>query len=305
MKQIAVTGSIAYDHLLTFDGEFKDSLLASELENLSVSFLAQDHKLSFGGCGGNIAYNLKMLGVEPLLFGVAGNDFGKYEKWLKKNEIGTEHILVDEEDLTSNAYVLTDRSQRQIAIFSPGTRVVGKVAGVKSSEVACAIIGPDVPERMMEFGREFAKLGIKYIFDPGQAIPGLSKAYLAELLDGCIGLILNEYEAEMICSKMGLSFAELVGKVAFLVKTVGEKGAELYEKSEVLRIPAVAGLKVVDITGCGDAFRGGFLSGFVDGKNLATACAMGNTAASFALEVLGTQNHKFPAELFSARLKAL
>ncbi len=295
MKSILVTGSIAYDHLMTFDGEFSDSLIAEQLQNLSVSFLAATHEHEFGGCAGNIAYSLKLLGCEPMILGVAGMDFDRYKSWFGECGISTEQIFIDKQKSTASAYILTDRKQNQISIFSPGAMENFEdgleLKDMDPSTVACAIIAPEPPKRMLSFGRYFERIGVPFIFDPGQAIPALSKEDVLELIGGSVGMIANEYEVEMLMKKLEMNEDGLAGICGFMIKTTGENGCEIYHKGEVTKVPAVAGVKVVDVTGCGDAFRAGFLSGYVDGLSLEKACESGNQIAALALQKRGTQNH--------------
>ncbi len=299
MKKIIVTGSLAYDNLMTFEGEFSQSLIAGELGNLSVSFLASGHAHGFGGCAGNIAYNLRLLDLEPVVLGVAGADFERYGKWLKQNGISTNNIFIDRVKNTAAAYVLSDSKQNQIAIFSPGAmdnyQDGMKLTAMNFSDVACAIIAPEPPKRMVHFGRYFKNIGVPFIFDPGQAIPALQRDEIIDLMRNSVGMIVNDYELEMVKQKIGMDMNEN----GFLVITTGEKGCELIEKKdkadgyEHMFVPAVRGVKVVDVTGCGDAFRAGFLSGYVNGLGLRESCERGNRVAAFALEKMGAQGHHF------------
>jgi len=296
MKKILVTGSIAYDHLMTFDGLFSDSLIKEKLKNLSVSFLAKTHDQEFGGCAGNIAYNLKLLNCEPLVLGVAGKDFDQYEKWFKKCRISTKNIFIDKSKNTASAYVLSDNLHNQFTIFSPGAMesMKGglKLKGVKASEISCAIIAPEPPKRMMYFGRYFSRLKIPFIFDPGQAIPALKKEEILELIAKSLGMIANEYEIEIICKKLSLNEKRLIAICKFMIKTTGKNGCELHANGKLKKISAVKNVKIVDVTGCGDAFRAGFLSAYVEGLSLEKACERANKVASCVVGVNGTQNHK-------------
>lgn len=296
MKKILVTGSIAYDHLMTFDGEFADSMIAEQLHNLSVSFLAKTHVQEFGGCAGNIAYSLKLLDCEPIILGVAGMDFDRYKSWLGECGISTDQIFVDKQKVTASAYVLTDKKQNQISIFAPGAMENLEdgleLKGVDPSTVACAIIAPEPPKRMLSFSRYFTRVGLPFIFDPGQAIPALSKEDVLELIEKSAGMIANDYEVEMLMKKLEMTMEELCDLCGFLIKTTGEKGCEIYEKGQMLKIAAVSGVEVVDATGCGDAFRAGFLSGYVNGLSLEKACERANKVASFVIAKSGTQKHK-------------
>ena len=297
MKNIVVTGSIAYDHLMTFDGEFADSLIAEQLQNLSVSFLAKTHVHEFGGCAGNIAYSLKLLGCEPVILGVAGIDFDRYKKWLEEHKISHEHIFIDKAKATASAYVLSDKKQNQISFFSPGAMENMddglELKGLEAGKITCAIIAPEPPKRMLQFGRYFKQAGIAYVFDPGQAIPALHKEEILELLGGSVGMIANDYEVEMLAKKLEMDEKKLATLCGFLIKTTGENGCEIHEQGRLIHVPAVSGVKVVDVTGCGDAFRAGFLSGYVEGMDLKKACERANKVASFVIEKRGTQNHKF------------
>ncbi|MBI4232161.1 carbohydrate kinase family protein [Candidatus Peregrinibacteria bacterium] len=306
MKKVVVTGSIAYDHLLTFDGEFKDTVLPEQLSNLSISFLASSHQTNFGGCGANIAFSLKMLGEEPLLLGVVGNDFEPYANWLDQNGISRQALLIDHEKPSAVANVLSDQTQNQIAIFSPAAmgrvELLPGIDAAEPDELAMAIISPEMPERMKYYAGYFKKMELPFIFDPGQAMPALSSEDLLDFIDAAFGVMLNEYEAEMLAQKTGLSLLEIASRLEFLVCTLGSRGTILYHGDNVVEIPAAKDLSVVDPTGCGDAFRAGFIKGLVNSEGLKRACELGTVAASFSLEREGTQNHLFTPEEFEQRL---
>lgn len=305
VKEVFVSGSIAYDHLMKFEGFFKDNLLISDLENLSVSFQTKSEEKFFGGCAPNIAYNLKLLGIVPVIFGIGGNDFGEYDKWLKKNKISTSGIEIESGEPTASAYILSDKKENQIAIFSRGAIGAQKFFkpkfGVK--RIDAAIISPDLPERMCATAEFFWKQKKPFIFDPGQATVSLKSEVLVKILSHAKGLITNQYEADLLAKKVGKNFKALIQKLDFNVVTLGENGCELTEKGKKLNVGAVKNSKVVDATGCGDAFRGGFLAGYVNKMPLEKCCKIGNTAASFALETKGTQNHKYNLREFNLRLQ--
>lgn len=294
MNKILVTGSIAYDNLLTFDGFFKDSLIADKLEDLSLSFLADEHEISFGGCAPNIAFSLKLLGQSPILFGVAGNDFQKYADWLESKGISTRDVVIAKNSPTASANILTDKNHNQLTIFSPGAIKKHPVEiELKNTEgIALAIISPELPERMRYLGKYFRDLGIPYIFDPGQEIPVLGKDLLEELIFSSIGVIVNEYESFLLSKKLETSLEELAKNLEFLIVTMEEKGCRLYDKSGVTDIGAVKNVEVVDGTGCGDAFRAGFVHGYVEKLPLAECCDIANRTAAEVLKVKGTQNHE-------------
>lgn len=308
MKKVAISGSIAYDHIMSFDGFFADSILANELSNLSVSFLAQNHEVFFGGCSANAAYTLKMLGVEPLVFAVLGNDYQNYFDWLAKNSISTDYIFADADKQSAAAYILTDKSQNQICFFSPSamsnTDNCMNFSGLASGEASCALITPGLPSRMLSMARSAKSLSLPYIFDPGQALSALSKSDLHEIVINAAGVILNSYESVLLEKTLDLEISDLLNNLDFLIVTLGENGAMLYEKSsEIIQVPAISGLNIMDPTGCGDAFRAGFLAAYLSEKTLLESCQSGTVAASFALESVGTQCHKFSFEEFNSRLE--
>lgn len=296
MKNILLTGSIAYDHLMSFDGYFKDSLIDGKLDNISLSFFASKHEVYFGGCAANIAYSLKLLGENPVILGVAGNDFKRYEDWLLSCGISVSGICIDESSPTASANILTDMGQNQLTIFSPGAmqEYEGDIKLKGDNIFDLAIVSPEMPHRMKYFARYFLELGVPYIFDPGQALPALSSDDLEGMISSSIGVILNEYEAEILMQKLGKSLEELVVDLQFIVKTCGENGCELYRNgSPMKKLDAASGLNQVDSTGCGDTFRAAFIYSFTRDESLEECCRNGNAKAAATLAFMGTQNHKF------------
>jgi adenosine kinase len=306
MKKILVAGSIAYDHIMNFDGYFKDNIFPEDMGKLSISFLAKKHDFNYGGCGPNIAYTLSLLGNDVSLLGIAGVDFAKYKKWLSENNIKTNLIEIDNDDFTAAAYILSDKSHSQIGIFSPSVMqnegLGMNLDHIKKGDFDLAIISPGLPKRMTKWAEGFKDKNLPYIFDPGQALSVLSKKELLEILDGADGLILNEYEANLFSKKTGLSLAQLLKKLKFLIKTLGKEGCELWEDNEVIKIPAIEDVEIKDTTGCGDAFRSGFLYGLSSEMPLKRAAEMACTASSFVIEKVGTQNHSFSVAEFNTKL---
>ncbi len=292
-KNIVVAGSLAYDHIMTFNGLFRDCFIKEDIDNLSLSLYADTHDISFGGCSGNISFGLKVLGQSPILFGVAGNDFNRYKEWLETNDISTENIFIDKNSFTACANILTDKNQSQLTIFSPSAMKNHPVDIKLKDEknVDLAIISPENPLRMIYLGKYFKKLGIPYVFDPGQSIPVFSSENLLELMKSSIGMILNKYEWSLVGKKIGLSQKEIANLLGFVVITCGENGCILLSKGKEKNINAVKNMKVVDSTGCGDAFRAGFLHSYVQEMNLEDCCEFGNSFASKTLSFKGTQNY--------------
>lgn len=308
MKNILVIGSIAYDNIMFFDGEFKNSILLKDIDHLSISFLAKSRKTFFGGCSINIAYTLSLLREKPLVVGVAGYDFAEYKKWLSKEKISIKNIVIDKNNPTAAAYILDDKNQNQITIFSPGamnnSKICKNLKHCNLDGVDLAIISPDLPSRMISMTKDLKKNNISYIFDPGQALSSLSKKDLMFIINDSKGIISNQYEASLLGKILNMDISRIANLSSFFVITLGEKGCIYYYKNIHKKIPAIKGLKIKDVTGCGDAFRSGFLHGYVNNKSLGECCKMANASASFVIETVGTQNHKFTYSEFLSRLKS-
>jgi adenosine kinase len=307
MKNILVSGSIAYDHIMFHKGKFENSLIPEEFGNLSVSFLADSREKFFGGCATNIAYTLSLLGESPIILGIAGNDFDEYKNWLKRNQISTKCIQIDNESPTAAAYILADNEHNQISIFSPGASNSAKFRGDFSCcdlpTIDFAVLAPNVPDKMLAIAEHLIREKIPFIFDPGQAISALSKEYLAIIIEGCEGILANEYETSLLEEKMRMNFDQITNWAGFYIETLGENGCTIFESGKQTDVPAVGGLQIEDVTGCGDAFRSGFVHGYIDGKSLKESCEMACTAASFVVGKRGTQTHSFTKEEFDSRLK--
>lgn len=307
MKNILIIGSIAYDNIMFFDGEFKDSIILKDIDHLSISFLAKSRKTFFGGCSPNITYTLSLLKENPLIVGTAGYDFMEYEKWLSKKKISTKNIIIDRNNPTAAAYILNDKNQNQITIFSPGSmnnaKICKDIEHCDLKKIDFAIISPDLPSRMISMAKSLKKNKIPYIFDPGQALSSLSKKDLISIANGAKGIISNEYEASLLEKILHMPVEQIANLTSFFVITLGEKGCIYYKGDIHKKIPAIRGLKVKDVTGCGDAFRSGFLHAYVNNKSLDDCCKIANTAASFVIETIGTQNHSFTFQQFLSRLK--
>jgi adenosine kinase len=307
MQKILVSGSIAYDHLMSFDGLFSDVILADQLNNLSVSFYAEGHEVFFGGCATNIAFTLKMLGEEPLILGVAGNDFDQYHSWLKGYGITSDGIVIDTGNPTASANILSDKAGAQITSFSPGAMAnyEGELNLSDENEIVYGIISPQMPSRMLDMARYYSELAVEFIFDPGQALSSLKKDEVELLIKQSTGLIVNEYEAGMLVEILERDLIGISNELGFVVKTKGSAGCELIVLGASEDIPALTNLNELDPTGCGDAFRAGLIHALMKGKSLSEACIFGNVAASFVLEKMGTQKHHFSMEDFNSRLSLL
>lgn len=302
---IVISGSMAYDRIMDFPGYFADHILPEKIHVINVSFTVNHLVEKFGGTAGNIAYALSLLGEKPLIVATMGHDYQPYFEWLAKNRIATGHIQIIPEETTAGAYITTDRADNQITGFNPGAmkhRTDFDFGGLKPSE-SIAIIAPGNLDDMMNYSEACAGKGIPYIFDPGQSLPGWRPEELLKCIRGARLLISNDYELELICKQTALGRDKLCGLTETVITTLGEAGSRVSTKEGDIAIPTAPAKKVVDPTGCGDAYRGGLIYGITHGKSLAEAALMGSVAASFCIEVYGTQDYHFTMDEFNARLK--
>ena len=288
---------------MLFPGTFKDEILANKLDVLSLSFAVSERKVFFGGCGGNISFHIKKLGGNPLLLGFAGNDFETYEEWFKRNGIGTNHLLRSKSLPTSAAFVANDCKKNQLVLFDVGAAGVFKKeqrnklqTHIKALKNQCriAIISANNVTFMKDVMHWCRHFSIPYIFDPGQVTPLFTRKDLLQAIEGALGCIANEYETEFIFKKSGLRPREIAKKCAFFIETRGAAGSVLYAGSAVIKIPAEKPRRVVDPTGCGDAYRAGLLyelanSGNFSLKTIRRGAEKGARLAHRIVERIGTQ----------------
>jgi adenosine kinase len=306
MNRIVVSGSLAYDFISAYDSPFEEVLLPNQLNKLSVCFVVSKKERHFGGTGGNIAYNLALLSASPSLIAGAGSDFEDYRDRL--GALGVDMTYVDEfsEVLSATATIISDPKGNQISEFFPGAMIFPgrKDPSVAIREAQALIISPDNKIEMMRYVKIAKKENTAYFFDPGQGLPLFEPDELLEAIDGAEGVFLNDYELELFRSKTGLSEKEIVEKVHWLIVTMGAEGSRLLSKDEEIMIPIVKPEKAIDPTGCGDAYRAGFLKGFVEGWNIETCARMGSLMGMFAVEKMGTQNHKLGWGIFVERFQS-
>ena len=303
-NKILLLGSIAYDHVMKFDGVFKDIIVPN---NYNIAITAKTKNIFFGGCAGNIAYSLHLLGQQPSIVTVAGRDFGEYKQWMISNGIEVTNVYASEKLLTATAIIVTDDDQNQITVFNPGAmyevKTTQSVKLMSYGEVAWAIISPENPERMMVFAHECKELKIPFIFDPGQVLPALRDEDIMWGIKNADVFIINDYESALLTKKLGFT-DELIGKmVPTYIQTHGEKGSTVKSPTGMSYIRAVQPAKITDPTGCGDAYRAGLLAGLREGKRIEKCCQAGALMATYVLESEGTQNHKCTLDEFSTRLE--
>lgn len=301
-KKILVSGSIVYDRIMDFPGLFSDHILPDQTHILNVSFTLQRTDESFGGTGGNIAYNLALLRQPVVLLGVVGHDFARYKKWLLKNKVNISKIKISKDDPTASAYIMTDKADNQISGFYPGPMDVKYCQVVKTiKNVGLAIISPDFKPRMLEYARIYNELKIPYIFDPGQQTTSFTVAELKQMVIGADILIGNDYEIKLILNKLSFDQTKLQKMLQILIVTKGVKGSEIYSQGQKIIIPPAKVKNVIDPTGAGDAYRAGLIKGFLSGASLEKAGLLASLVGAYAVEHQGTQVHKFSLREFEQR----
>jgi len=302
---ILLTGSVAYDYLMTFPGLFKEQILPEHLESISLSFLVNSMSRQRGGIAPNIAYTLAMLGEEPFLMATVGEDFGDYRDWLESKGIDTSNVKVFPGVFTASFFATTDQANAQIASFYPGAMAYAAEQSLKTLEDKpdLVVVSPNDPEAMKNFAAECRALDIPYLYDPSQQILRLSGEEILRDMQGAHFLFVNDYESELIVKKTDLSLDEILKVVDIVVITRGEKGTSIYAEGNRLNLPVVPPTQIVDPTGVGDAFRGGFLAGYSKGWSWEICGKMGALAATYCLEQKGTQNHSFSKDEFVSRFR--
>ncbi len=300
--RIIVTGSIAYDYLMSFPGSFSEHLLPGHLQRVSLSFLVDSMDKRRGGCAPNIAYTLALLGERPRLMATAGQDFDEYRRFLEGSGIDTSLVKQVDGTFTASFFCSTDRDGNQIASFYTGAMAhAGELDFAAAGPCDLAIISPNDPAAMVAYARECRALGIPYIYDPSQQVARMGGG---DIRDGVVGahiVVCNDYEFEIIREKTGLDADAMLEHAEAVVVTRGEKGAAIRLRGRTIDVPAVAPSAVVDPTGVGDAFRGGFMKGIALGADYQVCGQMGSVAAAYALEHLGGSSHTYTRDEFAAR----
>ena len=300
-----ICGSVAYDTVMVFEGHFKDHILADRIHMLNVAFLVPGLRRNFGGCAGNIAYNLKLLGGQGKVMATVGMDFGPYRAWMQNCGLSLDHIRQLEDEYTAQAYITTDADNNQITAFHPGAMNHAHVNHVpKNAGIDLGIVAPESHIGMLEHAAQFAAADIPFIFDPGQAMTLLGPDDLRTLIGQSRWVAVNDYEASLLVERTGWSLEEIATKVAALIVTRGAVGSHIHVDGKMIEIPAVAPEKIADPTGCGDAYRGGLLFGLQRGLDWETTGRIASLMGSIKIAQHGTQNHRFSREEFATRYRA-
>jgi len=302
---IILTGSVAYDYLMTFPGLFKEQILPERLASISLSFLVDSMSRQRGGIAPNIAYTMALLGERPRVMATVGEDFSDYRAWLEGQGVDTSQMEVIPGDFTASFFATTDQASAQIASFYPGAMAHSARQSIKGLEKRpdLVIVSPSAPDAMMKFPAECRELGIPYLYDPSQQVLRLEGSELARDMEGAQFLFCNDYEFGLISKKPDWSLDQMLEHVKIPVITRGKDGADLYAGGDAVHIPTVPEREIIDPTGVGDAFRGGFLAGYSRGFNWKLCGEIGSLAAVYCLEQKGTQNHAYTRQEFVARFR--
>ena len=288
-----ICGSLAFDTIMTFDGRFAEQILPEQLHILNVSFLVPTLRRDFGGCAGNIAYSLKLLGGNPLPMAMLGADGGEYLARLQQLGVDTRFVGRVEDTYTAQAMIMTDRDNNQITAFHPGAMMQAHLHRIPTGAGAhVGIIAPDGREAMLQHAAQFAEAGIPFVFDPGQGLPMFDGADLRRFIEQASWIAVNDYEGKMLCDRTGWSLAEISHRVRGLIVTLGAQGCEIWEQGVRTHVPPVQPAQVVDPTGCGDAWRGGLLYGLEKGWTLARCAQLGNRLGALKIAQRGPQNYQ-------------
>jgi adenosine kinase len=290
---VLICGSLAFDTIMHFEGRFKEQILAEQLHILNVSFLVPRLQRDFGGCAGNIAYSMKLLGAQPLPMATLGSDGESYLQRLKELDISTTYIKTIENTFTAQAMIMTDLENNQITAFHPGAMMQAHELHIqKHPDISLGIISPDGRDAMLSHAQEMADAGIPFVFDPGQGLPMFDGQELRHFIELATWVTVNDYEGKMLSDRTGWSSAEISAHVKGLVVTLGAHGCEVWEHGQKHNVDPVKAQAVVDPTGCGDAWRGAMLHGLEQGWNLVKCAELGNRIGSIKIASRGPQNYQ-------------
>lgn len=289
-----ICGSMAFDTIMVFKDKFKNHILPEQIHILNVAFLVPEMRREYGGCAGNIAYNLQMLGGHPLIMATVGDDFAPYATRLENLGLPQTHIRHVPNSFTGQAFITTDLDDNQITAFHPGAMGSSHLNSVSMAhEVTLGIVSPDGREGMMQHALEFVEQGIPFVFDPGQGMPMFSGAELLRFIEQATYVTVNDYEAKMLQDKTGKSLDEIAKRVKALIVTLGPDGSLIYTEGKQIAIPTPKPKAIVDPTGCGDAYRAGLLHGIQKGWDWETTGRLASLMGSLKIANRGGQNHRY------------
>ncbi len=287
-----ICGSLAFDSIMSFSGRFSEEILPDQLHKVNIAFLVPTLRREFGGCAGNIAYNLKLLGGEPHIMATIGQDGASYFERLEQLNISTQNIQTIASSYTAQAFITTDADNNQITAFHPGAMMFSHHNKVSDAgPIKLAIVAPDGRDGMLQHAKDCAEQAIPFIFDPGQGLPMFNGTELKNFIDLATYVAVNDYEAELLMERTGLSLQQIAQHVSALIVTRGELGAEIFTDGQHINIPSVIPERIVDPTGCGDAFRAGILFGLNNGYDWPTTGRLASLMGAIKIAHQGGQNH--------------
>ncbi len=300
---ITVTGSLAFDYIMDYPGVFSDHIMPEKIHQINLSFLVNNLKKQRGGTAGNISYNLSLLNTPSSIIGCVGQDFSEYSKFLKNHGVDTSKIKILRDKFTSSAFIMTDKVDNQISGFYPGAMGENSKLSLTKTNADFAVISPNDTKAMIIFARECKKMRRDFMMDPGMQLPALTVYNLKEMISRATILIGNDYEISLLKKKTNLDEIAILNQVKILITTLGARGSLIKTKSETIQIKAGKPKKVFDPTGAGDAYRAGFLAGYLRSFDLKTCGQMGGVASCYAVEKYGTTQHTFTIKEFVKRYK--
>jgi adenosine kinase len=297
-----ICGSFAFDNIMVFPDRFKNHILPDQIHILNVAFLVPELRREFGGCAGNIAYNLKLLGGDPLPMGTVGTDFAPYRAWLRQQEIADALVIEVPGNLTAQAFITTDLDDNQITAFHPGAMSHAHQTAVSAAgAVKLGIIAPDGRDGMVQHAEQLAAAGIPFIFDPGQGLPMFGGEDLKHFIELATWVTVNDYEWQLMQERTGFAAGDVAAQVEALIVTRGSAGSHIHTRSGLIEIPVAPVGALKDPTGCGDAFRAGLLYGLERGLDWETTGRIASLMGAIKIEHHGTQNHRYTLGEFEAR----
>ncbi|AKH21288.1 carbohydrate kinase family protein [Sedimenticola thiotaurini] len=301
-----ICGSMAFDTIMVFPDQFKNHILPEQVHILNVSFLVPELRREFGGCAGNIAYNLKLLGGDGKPMATVGADFGAYASWMDEVGVSRDHIKVIEDSYTAQAYITTDKDDNQINAFHPGAMNFSHLNRIDGTIGATlGLISPDGRQGMIEHAQQFVEQGVPFIFDPGQGLPMFNGEELKLFVEQADWLAFNDYEAKLMVERTGMSAEQMAQQVKAVIITRGGQGSLIYTADKQYEIPAVPVSGIVDPTGCGDAYRAGLLYGLMNDMDWQTTGRVASLMGGIKIEEAGPQNHRFERDEFNERFKTV
>ena len=302
-KKALICGSVAFDTIMVFEDRFKNHILPDKIHMLNVSFLVPQMRREYGGCAGNIAYNLKLLGDVGYPMATVGRDFGLYADWMRQTGVPADYVQVIESEHTAQGFVTTDLDNNQIWAFHPGAMQKSHLNTVPvRSDIAIGIVAPDGRDGMIQHANQFSEAGIPFIFDPGQGLPMFDGKDLKRFVEQATWVAVNDYEWQMIQQKTGWTESDVTQLAEALIVTRGPQGSVIHTKGGPIQIPCAKPEAVVDPTGCGDAYRAGLIHGLLHGLDWKATGRIASLMGAIKIEALGTQNHKFTPAEFKQRL---